>query len=485
MKLQSSKFAIDFKKIKNIKAYRSFLLSHKVKLKSLKSVRDMALLPITDKSNYINKFKPEDLLFKGKVPPMISASSGSSGRPNFWFRGDEQEEVGGEIHRIILDKIFNIEKKDSTLVVICFSMGVWIAGSYTLSSFRHVARKGYNLSVISPGIDREDTLNILKNLAPRFKNLILAGYPPFIMDVINDASKKGIKLVNKKVKIITSGDKFSEEWRSDLLSMLNMKDADTPLVSIYGSADAGILGHETPLSIFLRKEASKNGALRRELFGDFAGPIPAVVQYYPSEVNFEAVSNELILTTKTAMPLMRYNIHDTGKILNHAEIKNILEKHGLTKRAIGFGLNDWKLPLLVLSGRTDVAVTFYALNIYPENIKSSIEDPRITKLLTGNYSAFNRTSDKSKTEKLYIKLELADSKINRKKIHRLVTNVLVEKLSEFNIEYRKLRSAIGKKALPVVIFTNPDDNGLNNTNERKLLSLNGKKPRVILVKSGL
>ncbi|MEK7650490.1 MAG: hypothetical protein AAB364_01305 [Patescibacteria group bacterium] len=437
---------------------------------------------MTDKASYINKFRPESLLFKGKVPPMISASSGSSGQPNFWFRDDKQEEVGGEIHRIILDKIFDINKKDSTLVVICFSMGVWIAGSYTLSSFRYTARKGYSLSVISPGIDKEDTLNILKNLAPRFKNLILAGYPPFIMDVINDAAKEGIELKNRKIKIITSGDKFSEKWRSDLLAMLNEKDMNASLIGIYGSADAGILGHETPLSIFLRRETLANKALGQELFGDRVGPIPALVQYYPSEVNFETVSNELVLTTKTAMPLMRYNIHDTGRTLNYAEIKNILDKHNLTKKAVKFGLNYWKLPLLILSGRTDVAVTFYALNIYPENIKSSIEDPRITKFLTGNYSAFSKTSEKSKTERLYIKLELANPKINGKKIHRLVTNVLVEKLSELNIEYRKLRSAIGKKALPVVIFTNPNDNGLNNINERRLLSLNGKKPKVILMK---
>lgn len=481
MKVSSNGFPIELKKIGRIKAYRNFLKKRKVKLNLLKSIRNLRFLPATDKSSYISHYKRQDLFLNGKIPPMIYASSGSSGQPTFWFRGDEQERVGGEIHRLILDKIFNIKKHEKTLVVICFSMGVWVAGNYTLASFREVSRRGYNLSVISPGTEREDIFNILKNLAPEFENLILAGYPPFIMDIISDSIKMEIKFKNKKVKIITAGDKFSEKWRADLLHLLKINDRhNNSLVSIYGSADVGILGHETPLTILLRKEALSNEGLWQELFGEVTGDPPAIVQYHPSEIKFEAIQGELVLTAKTALPLVRYNIHDTGKILTLNNLKTILKKHHLINRASKFGLDYWKLPVLILTGRTDVAVTFYALNIYPENISSSIADPRISKFLSGNFSTFNKTYNKSKTQKLYIKLELANTKVSENKIERLVTKVVVENLSKLNIEYRKLCSVIGKKAKPVIIFTKPNETNLAANKERKVLYIRGKKPRMVL-----
>ena len=162
-------------------------------------------------------------------------------------------------------------------------MGVWVAGNYTMASCRHLFKKGYNITTITPGVEKGDIFNALKELAPRFKNLVLVGYPPFIMDVIHESFKKGIKFDNQNVKILTAGDKFSESWRDSVLKLINKKDEPDSLVSIYGSADAGFLGHETPLSIFLRRESLKNKKLYKSLFGD-AGILPGFVHYHPSYV---------------------------------------------------------------------------------------------------------------------------------------------------------------------------------------------------------
>ena len=460
-----------------VPAYQAVLKKNKINSRSVKNQEDFKKLPVVDKKNYIYANHLKDIFPRGKIPSMAYASSGSSGKPTFWFRGDEQEEAGGELHEVIFNKIFKIKKNEPTLVVICFAMGVWVAGNYTLASCRWLSKKGYNITTITPGVERGDIFNTLKELAPRFENLVLVGYPPFVMDTIHESLKKGIKFNNEKVKILTAGDKFSESWRDSVLKMIGASDQDS-LVSVYGSADAGFLGHETPLTIFLRKEALKNKKLYKNLFDD-AKILPGIVQYHPSHVFFEEVNGDLIFTIDTAAPLVRYDIHDTGKTISHEEIKSVLKELGLEKEAKKHGRDEWKSPMIVIKGRTDVAVTFYALNIYPEHILAGIQNRKVAKFLSGTFSAYNKTVNKNRTQKFYIKLELAPGVKMSQDIIRLASRSIVENLIRCNIEYRKLYQTIGLKALPIISFSSFGDKSFISHKIKGVLNIKGKKPRFI------
>ncbi|MES2436947.1 MAG: hypothetical protein V4519_02955 [Patescibacteria group bacterium] len=464
---------------KNVPAYKLFLKESNIKYSSIKNFQDFKKVPLVDKKNYLYKYNFQDLFDHKKIPPMVYASSGSSGRPTFWFRGDKQEQIGGRIHEQIFRKVFKIQKSDSTLVIICFSMGVWVAGNYTLEACRYVARQGYNLTTISPGIEKDDIFNVLKNLAPKFKNVVLVGYPPFVMDILKDAQVKRIPINNENIYVLTAGDKYSESWRESTLNMLDTRDKFSNIVSIYGSADAAMLGHETQLSIFIRRQSQKDRKLYLEIFGD-TQPQPALVQYHPEIVYFETINDELVLTTQTAVPLIRYNIHDLGTIFTFNHIQKILKKFGLFEKAVQNGLKEWKLPFLVLKGRTDVAVTFYALNIFPEHIKSGIEHKKLSKLLSGNYFAYNKTFNKGKSQKLYLQLELAENIDPTIDIIKIARETVVKSLLEKNIEYRKLYSIIKEKALPTIELIKFGDHKFRLKLNSGILNMEGKKPRVIL-----
>ena len=462
-----------------VPAYRQVLKENGVDPFSIKTLSDFKTLPIIDKKSYIHKYPLKDLFPAMQIPPMAYASSGSSGRPTFWFRGDEQEETGGRVHELIFDKIFNIGKSESTLVVILFAMGVWVAGNYTLASCRYLSRRGYQISTITPGVEKDDISNILKDLSPEFENLVLVGYPPFLMDVVHDSIRRGIKFKNKNIKIITAGDKFSEEWRDSILEMLHIKDSYNSLISIYGSADAALLGHETPLTIFLRKTAQANKRLYKDLFGD-ANSLPAIVQYHPEHIFFEEVNGELVLTTNTAAPLIRYNIHDIGKVVTHEEMEGILKRNSMELGAKKYGFSQWRLPFVIIKGRSDVAVTFYALNIFPEHIKAGIEDRRVSRYLSGNFLAYNKTVNNGKTQRLYIKIELAEGMRPDKMILESVQESILKNLLKLNMEFRKLCSTIGKKALPLVKLCEHGSGKLSLCpNTQSLLSTRGRKVRVI------
>jgi phenylacetate-CoA ligase len=461
--------------IKTVPAYQKLLKKSRYKQKNLSKKEDFFCLPITDKKNYIQSFSFFDLFQNYKWPSTAYSSSGSSGTPTFWFRDKRQNQAGGSIHEKIFKEIFQIKKQDTTLAIICFSMGIWVAGNYTTSSCQWVSEQGYRLTTITPGMEKHDIFYILKNLAPKFKNVILAGYPSFVMDILAEAKNKKIPLP-KNLKLLTAGDSFSEKWRDSALKIIGTNLSLNSIISIYGSADAGIMGFETPLSVFIRKSALKNKGLYTELFGE-AEKQPVLVQFNPKHTYLESIKGELLLTSNTSIPLIRYNIHDIGKILSFAETKKLLKKYNLIGQAEKIGLEDWQMPFIIKYGRTDVAVTFYALNIYPEHIEAGLKDKRIKEMVSGNFRAFSQTAKNNQDEQLNFEIELSEKYKVSKESLKKISNSVIDNLTKINTEFRKLHSTIGQKALPKIkLLKKLTDKTVRNS--KILISLNGKKPKM-------
>jgi len=355
-------------------------------------------------------------------------------------------------------------------------MGIWIAGNYTLSACRGVARRGYALTIVTPGLEREDIFYILKTLAPKFKNIILAGYPPFLMDIVVEVNRQNIKL-NSHIFTLTAGDKFTEEWRDAFLKLLKVKN-QKHIISIYGSADAGVLGYETPFSIALRRASLENQGLYRALF-DEELILPALIQYDPKHIFFETIKNELIFTANTANPLIRYNIHDEGKIFTMNEIRDIVRKYKLSRYIPREYFKQWNMPFIIKKGRSDVAVTFYAINIYPENIKTALEVKKVSKLVSGQFFAYNKNINHQKTQKLYIQIELAKGIKPKKKYIVTIQKEIIETLRKLSIEYRKLYETIGIKAIPKVQIALFGSTNFQTKSVHGILNIKGKKARIL------
>lgn len=435
--------------VKHVPAYKQFLKEYKINPKKIIKTGNFNNIPITDKNNYLQAFNPLSLVPKGKFPPMVSASSGSSGKPYYWPREDEHEIQGGQLHKIIIEDIFKLQKK-RTLAIVCFSMGNWIAGTFTLASLREIARtnKEFHLTTITPGIDKSDAIATLRDFAPLFQSVVLMGYPPFIMDIVLGAKESGINLKKLDLHFILAGENFSEKWRSILLKISGNPHKSNRVVSIYGTADAGALGHENPFTIMLRKLASEHKKLKKELFGDI-NFMPTVMEYYPKKIFFELINSELIFTTKAGIPLIRYNIKDHGLLLSNKYVRSLLKKYKLNK-GLSKDLEKWKNPLLVIKGRNDISVTFYALNIYPENIKAGLEDDTITSLVTGKYIAQTKQSKDFKKQTLCIDVELKPRVVPTEKNKKKISDAILKHLIELNTEYRKLFNSIHEKALPII-----------------------------------
>lgn len=437
-----------------IPAYKILLRKNKINPKKIKTINDFRLLPIIDKKNYLRKYPLPSLYCKNKFfnLELISVSSGSTGKPFFWPRELYLEFETTYLHELFLKNFFEIDKFP-TLLIIGYSMGMYVAGVFTLNACLRLAQKGYPLTIITPGINKDEILRVVKELSPQYSQIILAGYPPFIKDLIDTGREYGINWRKIKVKFIFGAEGFSEEWRNYIFENTGAKNILKDSMNTYGSADAAILGHETPLSILIRRLASKNRKLNQALFNDLR--IPSLHQYYPFLKFFETTEKgNLIFTTRGGLPLIRYNIGDQGGIISFNQMMEVLNRHGYSLTWIKRELRKydaehlfWKLPFVYLFGRADFTTTLYGVKIYPENIKTALESKVLKNICSGKFIMSTRYK-KNQDQYLFINIELLKGVKPSQMLKKRIKNIIIRTLRGINLEYNRLFEAIGRKAIP-------------------------------------
>ncbi|MCW3098291.1 MAG: phenylacetate--CoA ligase [Chthonomonadaceae bacterium] len=416
-------------------AYRAFLAEHDLAPHAIVSVDDFLSLPHLTKQNYLLKHPLPDLCRNGKLEEcdMIAVSSGSTGSPCFWprFLTDELA-IAVRFEQIFHDAFRADERR--TLVVICFALGTWVGGMYTAACCRHLATKGYPLTVITPGNNREEIFRVVQELGSLYEQVVLCGYPPFLKDVIDSGRARGIDWTPYGIKLVMAGEVFSEEWRTLVGERVGMQDVCTDTASLYGTADAGVLGNETPLSIWIRRFLSENPQASRALFGE--SRLPTLVQYDPNSRFFEVHDGHLLFTGDNGIPLVRYNILDTGGIVPYAEMLEFLAAVGFDPLAeLGPKRRGIRpLPFVYVFGRSNFTISYFGANIYPENITVGLEQPHIREWVTGKF-VLEAREDSDRNRSLSITIELAPGESADESRQQAVAESILIHLLRLNTEF--------------------------------------------------
>lgn len=442
------------KMAERVPAYKDFLKKHKVRPDKIKTIVDFKYLPTIDKENYIKKYRLSSLCWDGKLrAPIISASSGSTGEAFYWPRSSNIEIETSYIYEAFLVNLFRIDKY-STLLINGFSMGIYIGGTFTLNCSMRITKKGYPLTIMTPGIDKKEILRIINTVSNDFEQIIIAGYPPLVRDILDEGEAMGINWKKKKLRFLFASEALSEDFRAYIFKKAGIKPADyfTTSLNLYGTADAALLGHEMPLGNFLRKVFSENPIKCKEFFG--ASYVPSINQYYPFLKYFESVDKEIVLSSRnTAIPLCRYNIHDRGDVLSFKNVFKILNSLGYTRRDVEKEIPQsllWRLPYVYIYGRSDFTVTLYGLNIYPENIHVALYSKKLRSLSTGRFVMEVVNHKKDQNQYLLLHIELKARIKPTKKIEHLFQHEIIKILCKKNSEYNHLFRAIREKALPEI-----------------------------------
>jgi len=265
-----------------VPAYAALLREHGVDPASVRGAADWARLPLMTKAGYFHRHPLTALCRDGELSAcdMIAVSSGSTGEPGMWPRALADElAVAARFEQVFRDS-FRADQRP-TLAVVCFPLGTWVGGMFTTSACRHLATKGYPITVVTPGNNRGEILRVVRALAPQFAQTVLLGYPPLVKDVVDAGIAEGVAWRDHAIRLVLAGEVISEDWRDLMAERLGLGDPARDTASLYGTADAGVLGNETPLSIAVRRLLARDPAAARVVFGQ--ARLPTLVQYDPCE----------------------------------------------------------------------------------------------------------------------------------------------------------------------------------------------------------
>jgi len=204
---------------------------------------------------------------------------------------------------------------------------------------------------------------------------------------------------------------------------------------LYGTADAGVLGAETPLSVCIRRFLAARPEVAGELFGE--ARLPTLVQYDPGSRFFETHDGTLLFSADNGVPLIRYHIADEGGLIGYQDMLAFCQRHGFDPVAElgGPGARGVRsLPFVYVFGRSYFTVSYFGANVYPENVTVGLEQPAVSGWVTGKF-VLEVAGDADGNPHLSVTVELAPGEAGDAARERVLAESIRAQLQRLNSEF--------------------------------------------------
>ncbi|MDP2648686.1 MAG: hypothetical protein Q8P19_02190 [bacterium] len=417
---------------------------------------DFLNVPITNKDNYLREYPMQSLCWDGDIrkPFVFSATSGSTGQPFYFPHGPDLDWQ----YSVLADLFLEQRKVNGpTLVLISFGMGVWIGGVFTFQAFELASRRGKDLSILTPGLNKSEILHAFRDLSPNFAQTILIGYPPFVKDILDDAQIEGVDIKKLNLRLMFAAESFSERFRDHLVSMTGITNPCLDTLNIYGTADIGAMAFETPTAILARRLALGKNEAFRELFGPLE-KTPTLAQYNPLCTHFESPQGSVVLTGSSAMPLIRYAVGDMGGSLSFDDMRDRFADNGIDIRseARSTHIPIYELPLVYVYERDDFSTKLYGAIIYPEHIREALQSESMFSQVSGRFAMRTCTNERH-DQYLEINVEMREHAHASKALEKDVGEIVIKALLAKNSEYRNNHASMRERVHPKIILWPHED----------------------------
>jgi phenylacetate-CoA ligase len=396
--------------------------------------------PAMDKASYLLAFPFDQLVGEDFEQTFtIFKSSGSSGHSFYWPQLKDAHRSSAEFLRRYLEQAFEVHQK-KTLAIVGLALGSWIGGehfSWVLKSMAVTAP--YPFSVFSPGSYHDEIIEMSRHAGKYVDQILLVVCPSAIGHILLRAEQSGRPLPLEKMRYLVLGEPFTENLRRSLQTRAGLAESANIMFSVYGSADTGALGVESPVSVALRKLLTTNEALAQAL-GFGAGGIPHLFHCAAQDAFLESVEGELLVTRWQGIPLVRYNLHDSVRLLCWAKVREQVLNHpgpdssservfrNLIEQA-GADLPD----LIAIAGRADACLILCGTNVSESMLDSAVKSDNLAAYLTGLYYA--RIIEDDGRQLLAFDLELKDGVSNNAATADAIYTRLVQALGREQPEF--------------------------------------------------
>lgn len=448
--------------VRTIPAYRQKVKDKLGYVPFILSTRNFHKLPIVDKDTYL-KANEFERLVSGKISSAysIQRSSGYSGVPTYWLKTSNEARKSNSSFRLVWDQYLNPDG-ETALVIVGFSLGTWVSGTDILRLCYDLAiTSRRKLTTVSPGEDVEETLEIIRFFGKFFERLIIFGNPVYAKTLLDEGDDIDWKSLN--VVLVTGGESTTEAWRDYMAERLGIALDDIPkhIINAYGASDFGATtATETPLAMRIKRLAALDRRMARDIFGREAN-LPNLFQYHPLVHHFEQHEEGFLVTYWSQIPLVRYNVHDRGRVIYFNEMKAIMAKHGYNINRLfgGQEKQPFKLPFIFVDTRSDGTISIGGANVFPGNIETAvIEHARLRTHVEHFYISV--TEDTDLNPRLVVQLMIRDFEQRTpewlKEFKELALQAILATLIRDNQEYR-VTWRNNNLVTPVIQLIAPDE----------------------------
>ena len=353
-----------------------------------KSLPLLADLPPMTKESYIKKHDEKSVCRGGVLPDQakFDTSSGTTGEPTIWIRNETDYKLVLNNLRIKLDALYPGKE---IIFINAFAMGPWATGT-TLHDM--VAPHYYHFS---PGTQKDSIKAYIKKMA-KLKNgpktqYILAGYPPFVEEILGELQQeKNVHFGGKNgihLGAFVGGQGMSEITRTNIMD----KGADIVL-SGYGATDLDLnIATEDPLTIRIKRLAEQHPTMLEELFGSsrnkpsFWGrwdPRQYHVSVTPDEGQKKGTLSFTCLRKTRSSPRIRYDLGDVGEVMTIDELVAVAKKYD---PSLDITEAKLKFPVMFVWGRESVAI-FRGANIAYDELEKAVHQLTDLKKIVRKFS---------------------------------------------------------------------------------------------------
>lgn len=410
-------------------------------------------IPETNKENYIKPYVESKqihlTLVNGQLPRegQIDTSTGTSGKPTPWIRGPQEIKTGQTLATFTALNLFGFEK---FIFINAFALGPWATG-ITVSK---LALK--RAIMFSTGPDKEKILNILQQFNPEtYPGLkyFIAGYPPFMKDLIEEAIKNNIDIDKYQLTAIVGGEEISDGVRQHAMGVDREGNKVRPgfyrIFSTYGASDLDInIGYETDFILALRAACRMNLKFAKELFGENE-TIPMIFNFDPLNYFIETDKNNNLIFTcgrdDRLSPRIRYNLQDQGKVTLVSDVLTCAQKHH-----VYLPEPRTHLPLLFVWGR-DNTINYRGSKVHASQLEEAISyTPGLTEIQNFAFNSYQK--DALTQVEIWLELkkgvDIGPFLENRSEL----TKQLMYSLTDINQDFKFQIQNAPKDALPTIKF---------------------------------
>ena len=412
-------------------------------------------VPVTSKKDYLRQYPLEDLSSEQMTDSFtITLSSGSTGDPMYYCVPINTALLFPPGMMAFFDYYWGVNQPNKKVLwVNALSLGMWMGSVYANFIFQTLCLKNKNYTMISPGTDVERVLDCVDKFSESYDLTIIFTYPSFIKTMMDMGDAMGLDWKKYNIRFASSGEMLDFTLREHVTNKIcDVPNQLTCFFDAYGGTEIGNPGIATPEAVAIRKATMTDAGLSEDIYG--TNKTGTIFQINPMASYTEIIDGQIVITKDSSIPVVRYNVKDTGKIIGYSEMHALLTKNNIDINSIykkySWNKANFSWPFLVFTGRQDWAVAFFGTKIAPESLL-----PLFTKNKIVRTFRFD-SKDKRGKERFVIYIETHPNvkltAIEKKKLQKEYHDSILNYLLKTNPDFVHCYSAEPKITDPIIIL---------------------------------